>query len=235
MKMLAKYYDNVYRINDAQIVFDLLHRSGGPLLDLGCGTGRTLVSAFAEGFSVVGIDFDQDMLDVAKSKLDELPKTNGSFDLIYGNMQNTDLSQYKFGTIVSMANTFSLILTAEDRIATLKRHALLLKDNGFMLFPVLNFLPPSGERVTNVDTDEGNLEFKVRWELKGDKRIFSLSLDLNKNSERYQFETAVLPPDKFLPEIHASGLELESLHGDLQKGTLDSKSPFWVYTLKKIN
>lgn len=54
---------------EADLVADLLREVGGErVLDAGCGTGRVAIELAARGFSVVGVDADDRMLDTARRK-----------------------------------------------------------------------------------------------------------------------------------------------------------------------
>ena len=70
-------YDNISRLYDPwsrsvleDIGFYVEHarRSGGPVLELGVGTGRISVPIAAEGIRVVGVDASQGMLEVARER-----------------------------------------------------------------------------------------------------------------------------------------------------------------------
>lgn len=54
---------------EADLVTELLGEAGGDrVLDGGCGTGRVAIELAARGFSVVGVDADDRMLDTARRK-----------------------------------------------------------------------------------------------------------------------------------------------------------------------
>jgi SAM-dependent methyltransferase len=58
---------------EADLIESLLRETGGRrVLDAGCGTGRVAIELAARGFSVVGIDLDEDMLATARAKAPEL-------------------------------------------------------------------------------------------------------------------------------------------------------------------
>lgn len=64
---LAETGESVH--GEADLVDDLLRASGGcRVLDAGCGTGRVAVELARRGYSVVGVDADAGMLDVARAK-----------------------------------------------------------------------------------------------------------------------------------------------------------------------
>ena len=54
---------------EADLIESLLRETGGSrVLDAGCGTGRVATELAARGFSVVGMDLDEQMLDTARAK-----------------------------------------------------------------------------------------------------------------------------------------------------------------------
>ena len=58
---------------EADLIENLLRETGGSrVLDAGCGTGRVATELASRGFSVVGIDLDDDMLATARAKAPEL-------------------------------------------------------------------------------------------------------------------------------------------------------------------
>lgn len=64
---LAAAGENVH--GEADLVAGLLGEHGGErVLDAGCGTGRVAIELAARGFSVVGADADERMLDTARRK-----------------------------------------------------------------------------------------------------------------------------------------------------------------------
>jgi predicted TPR repeat methyltransferase len=58
---------------EADLIESLLRETGGSrVLDAGCGTGRVATELAARGFSVVGMDLDEQMLDTARGKAPQL-------------------------------------------------------------------------------------------------------------------------------------------------------------------
>ncbi len=78
---------------EADAVARLLHM-GGSVLDAGCGMGRVAVELDRQGFDVVGVDVDPDMLAVARSRRPDL------------HWELADIG------IVDLGRTFDLVLLA---------------------------------------------------------------------------------------------------------------------------
>lgn len=96
----ADAYDVSFARLCAGTVPDLLHTiglsgTGSSLLDVGCGPGTVAVAARGAGFSVVGLDADKSMLDLAQrnnptirlvcAALPKLPFVSGQFDIAAAN------------------------------------------------------------------------------------------------------------------------------------------------------
>ena len=98
----------------------------GKILDIGCGTGRHLVSLAKIGYIVTGIDLSKGMLDVLKEK-----------NIINATIINADILKYqfprneKFDLIIMFWNTFNEIcLTKANAIKLLNKCKNLLNFEG---------------------------------------------------------------------------------------------------------
>jgi SAM-dependent methyltransferase len=71
--LLARYYDLIHAhlIDDLDFVLDLAAECDGPILELGCGTGRLLLPLVQAGHMVTGVDNEEAMLDRARQHLDK--------------------------------------------------------------------------------------------------------------------------------------------------------------------
>jgi SAM-dependent methyltransferase len=69
--VFARFYD----LDTAEVVDDLpfwlalARRTGGPVLEIGCGTGRVLIPLAEAGLDVVGVDISPAMLAIARDKV----------------------------------------------------------------------------------------------------------------------------------------------------------------------
>src|SRR5207253_1412334 len=111
--ILAEHYDDSYAVlrdpsGDAAFYLDLARRSGGPVLELGCGTGRVLLPIAREGIRCVGVD-------ASPSMLAELRRKNppGNLTIVEGRMERLDLGRRRFRLITSPFRAFSHLLDVE--------------------------------------------------------------------------------------------------------------------------
>jgi SAM-dependent methyltransferase len=68
---IAPYYDLLHAdlIEDVEFALALAEITGGPILELGCGTGRILLEIAKGGFEVTGLDSSEEMLAIARDKV----------------------------------------------------------------------------------------------------------------------------------------------------------------------
>ncbi|MFY9983135.1 MAG: class I SAM-dependent methyltransferase [Chthoniobacterales bacterium] len=117
--LLSQIYDQLTAAeweasqNDVPFFLEEARLSGGPLLELGCGTGRLLIPLLSTGVQVSGLDASAVMLEAAKRKRDQLPADiAGRLHLHQGNMSEFELGQ-QFALILVAFRSFQLLLTPE--------------------------------------------------------------------------------------------------------------------------
>ena len=76
-RITAKYYDAAYAAKqdlvDAPFYVELARKHGGPVLEVGCGTGRLLLPIAREGIEIHGVDNSPAMLKVLKTHIENEP------------------------------------------------------------------------------------------------------------------------------------------------------------------
>lgn len=111
--------------NDTAFYLEEAKTAGGPILELGCGTGRLAIPLLATGFEVHGLDASNAMLEVAKQKRDHLPaEAARRLHLRHGDMCEFELSQ-RFAFIVVAFRSFQNLLDPEAQgrcLVCLRKH-----------------------------------------------------------------------------------------------------------------
>ena len=137
----ADFYDHVtpYRERtDIRFYIDQATASNGPVLEIGCGTGRVLIPTARTGSTVVGLDSSSRMLAICAERVQSEPEAIRSrVSLIHGDMRNFDLAQ-TFGLITIPFRPFQHLLTVEDQIACLTSVRRHLVENGRFIFDLFN-------------------------------------------------------------------------------------------------
>src|SRR5436189_2875890 len=81
---------------DVEFYRSLAREAGGPVLELGCGTGRVLLPIARDGSACTGLDSSEAMLEELRRKN---PPDN--LRLVAGRMQSFDLGADRFALIFS--------------------------------------------------------------------------------------------------------------------------------------
>jgi SAM-dependent methyltransferase len=101
--------------NDAPFYLEEAKAVGGPVLELGCGTGRVMIPLLSTGFDVHGLDASTAMLEVARQKREQLPAEDAKrLHLHLGDMCEFELGQ-QFAFIFIAFRSFQNLLTPEEQ------------------------------------------------------------------------------------------------------------------------
>jgi SAM-dependent methyltransferase len=150
----------------------LAGETGGPILDVGCGTGRVAMALAADGHEVVGIDLSAPMLRLAELRRETLSaEAAARLSFQQADMTTLDLGR-DFALVVAPSRVFQFALTTDAQrqaLAALRSHlrpdALLVLD---LFDPLLDHVVPSAEVIARggelVHPTTGN---RVTWEVTG--------------------------------------------------------------------
>ena len=110
----------------------LARETGGPVLEIACGTGRVAIPVARQGFAVTGLDVVPGMLELAQSKSAGLPAR-----WVEGDARTFELDE-RFRLVFLTGNAFQLFLTNADQEALLERVRAHLHDEGLFAFETRN-------------------------------------------------------------------------------------------------
>jgi len=212
----------------------LARDADGPVLELGCGTGRALLPIASDGIPCTGLDASAPMLGALRAKL---PPPN--LRLTCAEMQRFDLGADRFALIFSAFRAFQHLYTAEDQLACLSCVRRHLAPGGLLAFDVFN---PRLARIAQLEEPEFE---ELRFEHEGDEvvRYTTVTRDLGLQVQRVRFRYerrragAVVGNDgaefdmrwfyRFEIEhlIAHAGFELVALYGDFDRSPFTGASP----------
>jgi SAM-dependent methyltransferase len=140
---VARFYDLQHADLTADMVFYLhfARQADGPVLDVGCGTGRLLLPLVEAGIEVIGVDCSPAMLALARRKLGD------RVSLIEGDMRTVTLPG-RYALVIISINTFMHLLTTADQLAALTNLAHHLAPGGRLIIDL-----PAGDELARQDPD----------------------------------------------------------------------------------
>ncbi|WP_322815503.1 class I SAM-dependent methyltransferase [Chloroflexus sp.] len=158
----ARYYDTDFRHFHDDIPFyrEWARRTGGPILELMCGTGRVLLPLASAGFQLTGVDLSPAMLALARERL----QAEGLLDrvtLLEADVRSVILPEHQFPLAFVAVNSFMHLTTIEDQLATLAVVRRALTRRGTLIIDLFN---PDPLAITRED---GRMQLERSYELDG--------------------------------------------------------------------
>lgn len=253
-ELSARYYDAAYAaidLVDVSFYLDLAREIGGPVLEIGCGTGRVLLEIARSGIEIHGLDQSPAMLEVLKAKLErESLEVRDRVTLHSGDMRSARLNK-QFSLVIIPFRPLQHMHTVEDQLAALRTAAAHLGDDGRFAFDV--FYPKFDTAFSGI----GEERFEMEWPVDGKpgtiiRRFFRKEfIDkihqsfggtfLYRTFEGDQLvreETAPLHMTWYMyPQLRAlfllAGLEVVEEYGSFAKAPLDNSGVEMIFVVKK--
>jgi SAM-dependent methyltransferase len=216
--------------------------AGGPVLELGAGTGRITIPIAQDGTSVWALDADTRMLDALRRKVAALPTdVRTRVTIVEGDMQRFAL-ETRFALVISPFRAFLHNLTHEDQLACARRvydHLLPGGRFAFNIFhPSLEYMARNAGalagvwRLTETHTLPGG-GLLVRSEANQydtvQRRVRSLHRYEQYNPDRnltrtflHRLELAYLYPSDVRALLKEAGFSKVEIHGDFHGRALEN-------------
>ena len=136
---VSEYYDYVLPYaDDINYYVDLAKQSGGPVLELATGTGRTIIPVARAGIEVTGLDISPRMLDLCRKRLEkETEKVRSRVGLIEEDMRGFKINR-TFHLVTIPYSSFTYLTEVEDQLACLESVNRHLKPGGTFFMTVFN-------------------------------------------------------------------------------------------------
>lgn len=158
MDRIARFFDDEYADydEDLELLEAYAGRMGGPLLELGCGTGRALVSLAEAGHAITGVESSHEMIARAQQKI-EWGGLGKLARLVEGDFSEAKLGgPYAFA--FTLMNTFLHLPDTAAQLDALRHWRDALIPGGLLLIDVFN---PDVALLAAMD---GRLEWDRTWE-----------------------------------------------------------------------
>jgi SAM-dependent methyltransferase len=114
--------------------------AGGPVLELGCGTGRVTVPLARAGISLVGIDLSGPMLSRARNRL-RRARLSARAPLVRGDIRHLPFAPATFALVAAPYGILQSLVRERDLAATLNAVAAALRPGGRLVMELVADLP----------------------------------------------------------------------------------------------
>jgi SAM-dependent methyltransferase len=180
--------------------------SGGPVVELACGTGRIAVPVAKAGVHVIGVDASTAMLEVAR----EYAGAEGvELDLRAGDMREPPVPERVPLVLIPFRSLLHMTTEAE-RLRVLTAARALLRPGGRLVFDVFAPSPADVEDTHGrwLEREPGIFE-RADW----DEGARTLTLSVRRGEEASTMELAWLSPAEWRRLLDRAGFELEAQWG----------------------
>ena len=253
---IADLYDHVVPYAnrpDVDFYVRAAEELGGPVLEVGCGTGRVLIPTAQSGLDIVGLDSSTSMLDVCRQSVSNEPEeVQARIQLQEADMRDFNLGQL-FKLITIPFRPFQHLITVTDQLMCLGNIYQHLMDDGRLIFDVFN---PSFETIVN-DAYGEEIHDEPEFTAPDGRRVIRrhkiVSRDRANQVTDVELIYYVTHPDgreerlvqafpmrylfRFEVEhlLGRCGFEVEHLYGDFDKSPFGSKYPGeLIFVAKKV-
>jgi ubiquinone/menaquinone biosynthesis C-methylase UbiE len=244
----AAYYDweNKQTVGRRDIAFwqRMAAPVDGPILELGCGTGRVAIPLARHGSRVVGIDRSESMLARARTRV-KRAKLRSRIDLIRGDIRHLPFPDNTFALVMAPYGILQSLLDEQLLSATLQDVRRVLTRNGIFGLELVADLPawdeyanrvtlrsdrgPHGQPIKLIETVKQDRKNRItRFEQQfvegrgagATRRKFSLA-----------FRTLTVP--QMVQRLEKAGMEVSALLGDYQGGPWDLRAEVWIILARR--
>ena len=227
---IARIYDpwSASVIEDISFYVDEAVASGGPVVELGVGTGRIAIPTAAAGIHVIGVDSSQGMLDVCAERGREAG-VGPLLDLRLGDLRRPPVDE-RVPLVTCPFRAFLHLPTDEDRRTALAAARELLRPDGRFVFDVFT---PSHEDIEETDgrwieREPGILE-RADWDLEEQ----SLTLSVRGEDRASTMKLWWLEPARWQALLAEAGFAVEACYGWFDRRPyVDGEDSVWIVRRK---
>jgi SAM-dependent methyltransferase len=207
---IARLYDPWSRsvVEDVGFYVEEALRSGGPVVELGVGTGRIAIPTAMAGVHVIGVDASAGMLAVCGERAREAGVAH-RLDLRQGDLRRPPVDE-RVLLVTCPFRAFLHLATDDDRLTALRAARELLVPDGRLIFDVFR---PSQEDIEETNgrwiEREPGIDERADWDL--DEQ--TLTLSVRGPSGETTMRLWWLEPQRWLALLGEAGFEVEQVYG----------------------
>lgn len=244
----APFYDweNAQTVARRDIAFwqRLALATEGPVLELGCGTGRVALPVVRAGVRLVGIDLSAPMLARARTRLTRARMGERAL-LVRGDIRQLPFRSWQgFGLVMAPYGILQSLTRERDLEATLRSVARVLRPGGLFGLDLVPDLPRWNEyhRRTSL---KGRRDAKttvtliesVRQDRRRKLTIFDQEYverrGRTRTIHRFALTFRTLSVPQMARRLEKAGFAIQAILGDYQGGPWDERADVWVMLARK--
>lgn len=250
----APFYDweNARTLGRRDVPFwtNVARQARGPVLELGCGTGRISLPLARAGISVVGIDRSAPMLERAAARFEAQHRRTGGrrkkpLHLVRGDIRFLPFAPGSFRTVLAPYGILQSLVRDKDLAATLAAVARVLPRGGLFGVDLVPDVPNWSEyrnRVGLKGRAAGGAHLTLIESVRQDRRrhltIFEQKYVERRGrsvrEHRFDLTFRTLPIPAFIKRLERAGFAVEAVLGDYRGGAWDERADVWIMLARRL-
>lgn len=242
----APFYDweNAQTVARRDVAFwrRLAAAQDGPVLELGCGTGRIAAPVARAGVELVGIDRSEPMLRRARARLRRLRQ--GRARLVRGDIRSLPFRRRPgFALVMAPYGILQSLTRERDLRETLASVHRVLRRGGLFAIDLVPDLPRWREysRRTTLTGTRGGARLTLIESVRQDRRRRLTIFDQEyverrgrrRRSRRFSLTFRTLSVPEVARRLEAAGFSVDAVLGDYRGGPWDERADVWVILARK--
>jgi SAM-dependent methyltransferase len=207
---IARLYDPWSRsvTEDVPFYVEEARTAGGPVVELGVGTGRIAVPIAAEGIAVIGVDSSQGMLDVCREQA-ELAGVSHLVDLRLGDLREPPVDE-PVRLVICPFRAYLHLRNDAERLRALRAARELLVPGGRLVFDVF---APGARDIAETHGRWLEREPEIFERADWDERRRTLTLSVRGSAGEATMTLSWVSPPEWAELLEQAGFEIEACYG----------------------
>jgi len=227
---IARLYDpwSASVVEDISFYVDEALAAGGPVVELGVGTGRVAIPVAMAGVDVIGVDSSAGMLEICRHRADEAG-VGARVDLRLGDLRRPPVDE-RVGLVTCPFRAYLHLRDDAERLAALRAARELLRPGGRLVFDVFM---PSWEDVEETHgrwiEREPGIDERADWDLDAQ----TLTLSVRGRSGESTMTLWWLEPARWNTLLAEAGFEVLACYGWFDRRPFaDGEDSVWIAARK---
>ena len=210
-------------------------RANGPVLELGCGTGRVTVPLAKAGVNVIGIDRSAAMLERAQGR---------SIPLVLGDIRTLPFANAAFAMAIAPYGILQSLIRPNDLKATLASVARVVARGGLFGIDLVPDVPNWREYRDRVQLRgrNGGAHLTLVESVSQDRRRSLTTFEQRyierrgRETREHRFELTfrTLTVPQMTRRLERAGFAVESVLGDYRGRSWDARADVWIILAKRV-
>lgn len=228
---IARLYDpwSAGVVEDISFYVEEALTSGGPVLELGVGTGRIAIPTAAAGVHVIGVDSSAGMLEVCAEQ-GRAAGVDERLDLRLGDLRQPPVDE-RVPLVTCPFRAYLHLMSDDERLEALDAARGLLRDGGRLIFDVFK---PSQDDIDETHgrwiEREPGIDERADWDVVAQ----TLTLSVRGNGRQSTMQLSWLEPERWNSLLAEAGFAVDSCFGWFDRRPYNGgEDTVWIAHVRK--